>query len=117
VGLKIDAQNPPKSGKMLCNPIQGSSKVDLIKAIRDLHDEKKRLDKTIAYLEGLIANGRNPGKAQVSLRSTPSRRGRKSMSDAERRQVSERMARYWADRRGKSPGAGNPPPVADPPTS
>ena len=67
--------------------------MDLIKAIRELHDEKNRLDKVIIALEQMIADGNTaPSKA---------RRGRKSMSEEERLRVSERMVRYHADRKAK----------------
>jgi hypothetical protein len=67
--------------------------VDLTKAIRDLHEEKNRLDKVIAVLEQMIADGTAlPPKA---------RRGRKTMSEEERLRVSERMVRYHAERKAK----------------
>jgi len=67
--------------------------VDWYVAIRELHEEKKRLDRLIAALEA-IANGESP----EGTSSLP-RRGRKTMSAEERKQVSERMKRYWAGRR------------------
>ena len=67
--------------------------MDWYVAIRELHEEKKRLDRLIAALEA-IANGESP-EATSSL----PRRGRKTMSAEERKQVSERMKRYWAGRR------------------
>lgn len=64
--------------------------MDLIKAIRDLQAHRTQLDQAIATLEAL-QNG-----AAVKV---PGRRGRKEMSEAERKIVSERMSRYWAGRR------------------
>jgi DNA invertase Pin-like site-specific DNA recombinase len=64
--------------------------MDLIKAIRELQEHKKQLDQAIATLEAL-QNG--------AVAKLPSRRGRKEMSEEERRVVSERMSRYWAARR------------------
>jgi hypothetical protein len=67
--------------------------MDLRQALEQLYAEKKRIENVIASLEALLRNGEEPGPVQ------PSRRGRKSMSAEERRQVSERMKKYWADRR------------------
>jgi hypothetical protein len=67
--------------------------VDWYAAIRELHDEKKRLDRLIAALEAI-----ENGESREGTASLP-RRGRKTMSAEERKQVSERMKRYWAGRR------------------
>jgi len=60
--------------------------------IEELRGEKQRLDRVIASLEDL--------KAPVAGAAIPvrSRRGRKSMSPEERREVSARMKKYWAGR-------------------
>jgi hypothetical protein len=49
----------------------------------------------IAFLVGRVDPER-----RVEIGKGASRRGRKSMSQKERLQVSERMRRYWAARRG-----------------
>ena len=67
--------------------------MDLYKTIRILHEERNRLDKLIASLEQLQAD-----KSIEHQHAFP-RRGRKGMSADERREVSERMKRYWAARR------------------
>lgn len=72
--------------------------MDLYKAIRQLYEERARLDRVIASLEELEKAGGEP-KAPPE---PPKRRGRKAMSDEERRQVSERMKQYWAARRNAS---------------
>lgn len=64
--------------------------MDLIKAIRELEDHRRQLDQAIATLEAL-QNG--------AVTKLPGRRGRKEMSEEERKIVSERMTRYWAARR------------------
>lgn len=65
--------------------------MDLQKAIRELYDEKKRIDGVIASLEQYLRTNGN---------ITPKRkRGRKSMSPDERQEVSARMRTYWASRR------------------
>ncbi len=68
--------------------------LDLYKTIQILHAERERLTKLIAHLEHL-----KDVKAEPSRRRTEHRRGRKRMSEAERREVSERMKTYWAARR------------------
>jgi hypothetical protein len=68
--------------------------MDFSKALRELHQERQRLDKLIANLDAL-KRGTQPGK--------PPRRGRKNMPPEERRIVSERMRAYWARRRNASP--------------
>ena len=69
--------------------------MDIIKALRDLYNERKRLDVAIASLEARVKAAR-----KGSLRKPPQgRRGRKSMSAAERLEVSKRMTLYWEARR------------------
>ena len=68
--------------------------MDLSKALRELYEEKKRLDRVIAALEA----------SQLALagkRTKRTRRGRKSMSPEERLAVSKRMSAYWAARRAR----------------
>lgn len=62
--------------------------MDLHKAILELYEEKRRLDQLISSLE-----------YQLQKSVPRSRRGRKSMSKEERAQVSERMRRYWQNKR------------------
>ena len=69
--------------------------MDLYKAIQDLYAEKEKLERVIASLEELQ---RSAGDLQV-LPKTGKRRGRKSMGAKERREVSERMKKYWESRR------------------
>jgi hypothetical protein len=71
--------------------------MDIIKALRELHTEKKRLDSVIASLERRLAATRKRGPTKKS----PGRRGRKSMSAAERLAVSKRMTLYWENRRAQ----------------
>ena len=65
--------------------------MDLFGAIRDLFEEKKRIERVIAALE-------SKQRAQLGL-PPRRRRGRISMNEEERKQVSERMRRYWEQRR------------------
>jgi hypothetical protein len=70
--------------------------MDLRKTIQDLYAEKENLERVIASLEELqraaAADSHTVGRSK--------RRGRKSMGSQERQEVSERMKKYWADRRG-----------------
>jgi len=66
--------------------------MDIDKAIRDLHEELKKLNEVIASLELFQSTGTVP---------QPRRRGRKSMDEQERKVVAERMRNYWAARRQK----------------
>jgi hypothetical protein len=74
--------------------------MDIVKALRELHHEKKRLDSAIAALEARIRAGHNGSSAKPAK----GRRGRKSMSAAERLEVSRRMKLYWDARRAQ-PGS------------
>lgn len=71
--------------------------MDVVKALRELHAEKKRLDAAIAALEARL----KAGQAGTSLKPGARRRGRKSMSAAERMEVSKRMTLYWETRRAQ----------------
>ena len=68
--------------------------MDLTETIRQLLLERERLDRVIARLEQLENPNAGDGTSLVK-----GRRGRKSMSQEERREVSERMRHYWASRR------------------
>ncbi len=68
--------------------------MDLYEVLAHLAAERKRVDDLIRALEGLQL-GRD-GEKPVAA---PSRRGRKSMGQEERLEVSQRMQRYWEERR------------------
>jgi hypothetical protein len=70
--------------------------MNLYKAIQNLYTQKEKLERVIASLEELQRRG-GPGAAVAS--PALKRRGRKSMSSAEREEVSRRMKKYWASRR------------------
>jgi hypothetical protein len=76
--------------------------MDLYRAIQQLYEEKERLERVITSLEELQ---RTAGLVPV-LPHGLKRRGRKSMAPAERREVSERMKKYWENRRKqREPGS------------
>lgn len=68
--------------------------MNINKAIRELHEEKKRLDHVIASLEEMQRNA-----AALNLGIPEKKRGRKSMDEQARQEVSERMKKYWDSRR------------------
>jgi hypothetical protein len=67
--------------------------MDLDEAIRELHQDRERIDLVIESMEELARNG---------TLTMGGRRGRKSMVEQERRTVSERMKKYWASRKPSS---------------
>jgi hypothetical protein len=72
--------------------------MDIEKIIDQLRAERDRLEGIIVALERLHGN--------AGTTATPKRRGRKFMDKQGRRDVSERMKRYWASRRTASAGSG-----------
>jgi hypothetical protein len=88
--------------------------MDIIKALRDLYNEKKRLDVAISSLEARLKAVRKGSTTKPSQ----GRRGRKSMSEAERQEVSKRMTLYWEARRAQArPSEVSPPTPADTPST
>jgi hypothetical protein len=78
--------------------------MDLNGILADLYARKRFLDRTILELEKL----QEAGKWRGFLKSPKvGRRGRKSMSEAERAQVSIRMKLYWTSRRTLEQAAGS----------
>jgi len=69
--------------------------MDLQQTIHQLEIQKQKIEFVISELEQL-QNGNDSGSVVME-----NRRGRKSMGSEERRQVSERMRRYWANRRAQ----------------
>lgn len=69
--------------------------MNINKAIHDLYEEKRRLDRVIASLEEMQRNAATLPNMIVPEK----RRGRKSMDPQARQEVSERMKRYWETRR------------------
>ncbi|MSV28289.1 MAG: hypothetical protein EXQ52_06030 [Bryobacterales bacterium] len=65
--------------------------MDLYRIVNELHVEKQKLDHAIIFLEELQRADRAEAKEN--------RRGRKPMNALARKQVSERMKKYWAERR------------------
>lgn len=79
--------------------------MDLERMILELRERLKYVDRIIAALEQLErATGVQPPDAGCGNK----RRGRKFMTDEERRKVSERMKRYWSARRKAKDSDTNP---------
>ena len=76
--------------------------MDVNQIIRELTEERKKLARIIEALEKGKIEGLSPSKPR-------GRRGRKSMDEAGRQEVSERMKRYWAARRAEKQQS--PPPA------
>ncbi len=68
--------------------------MDIYRVINQLRMERARLDSIIKTLESL----------QTEDPTGPKRRGRKFMDDGDRKAVSERMKRYWEQRRRSGAG-------------
>jgi hypothetical protein len=68
--------------------------MDLYRIIRELVLERDRLQRIIDSLEEMKPNAK-PARAEGK------RRGRKFMDPAAREEVSERMKRYWAQRKAE----------------
>ncbi len=68
--------------------------MDLYRIIRELVQERDRVQRIIESLEEMKPDAKPPMRIE-----TTRRRGRKSMDRAARKQVSERMKRYWAQRK------------------
>lgn len=77
--------------------------MDYRKVLQDLYDQRARLDRVIGQLEKLEAGSGDTGSRNYAGRK---RRGRKSMGPEERKSVSERMRRYWANRRKEKRSSG-----------
>ncbi len=69
--------------------------MDTKKIIQELVEEKRRLDQAITFLQAL----EHPQSGALQAGPAKAPRGRKSMSPAERQEVSERMRKYWAMRK------------------
>ena len=71
--------------------------MDLNKIIGELLEERKRLDRIVSSLEQLESGGKLTDGPPVA-----NRRGRKSMDQNAREEVSKRMKSYWANRKNNS---------------
>ena len=72
--------------------------MDLIKIIRELRDERDKLEQIVKSLEQLQFAAQQKSEPVI-------KRGRPSMDPKARIEVSQRMKRYWAERRAKGASA------------
>lgn len=86
---------------------RASKIMDLYRIIDELVEERDRIQRIILSLEQMRDDG------DVAVATPRKRRGRKGMDKSARQDVSERMKRYWARRRGMEvgevPQSGNAP--------
>ena len=83
--------------------------MDLYEIIGELVAERNRIVRIIASLEEAVA-----GRGAKAAPAPKKRRGRKSMDAGARREVSERMRKYWAARRSQAVMSKDGPSVAEP---
>lgn len=78
--------------------------MDIQNVLADLKRQRENLDRAITALEGIGGQprrrGRPAGSQQQSSAST-GRRGRRHMSAASRKRISEMMKQRWAERKRK----------------
>lgn len=72
--------------------------MDIQTILADLKKERERIDRAIGALEGI--GGRGPGRP--AGKTGARRRGRRHMSAAARKRISEMMKQRWAERKRKS---------------
>ncbi|MFB3915828.1 MAG: hypothetical protein ACE14M_03810 [Terriglobales bacterium] len=77
--------------------------MDTERILAELRAERSRIDQAIIALEALSRTGRAQSFRKISP-ATPGqgRRGRRRMSAAARKRISEMMKRRWAERKKKA---------------
>ncbi|MDQ6677355.1 MAG: hypothetical protein M3Z09_08680 [Acidobacteriota bacterium] len=71
--------------------------MDLDKIIRELQEERSKLDQIVSSLEELQLSSGIDSEKTAAL--ADGRRGRRFMDAAAREEVSKRMKKYWANRK------------------
>jgi hypothetical protein len=84
--------------RMIVGPDGQPNLMDLEAALRQLYEERERIERVIASLSVLIPRGRG---SSGSAAFAGKRQGRRSMGQRERQEVSKRMKKYWARRRSR----------------
>ncbi len=74
--------------------------MDIQSILGDLKKQRDSIDKAIAALEGTGGQGRRRGRPAGSVNAP--RRGRRHMSAAARKRISEMMKQRWAERKRKA---------------
>jgi hypothetical protein len=75
--------------------------MDFAGLLRELRARKEKVERAIRLFQELqeLEDGSSSPPVETAR---PKRRGRRNMDSEERRQVSARMKRYWASRKGES---------------
>jgi hypothetical protein len=81
--------------------------MDLNRTIKQLLAERRRIDELIERLERLQK------LRAVQAVESGTRRGRKSMTEAERQEVSRRMRNYWEKRKAQQAAAADSKPTLE----
>ena len=77
-------------------------------AAERLEAEKQRIDEEIAEIRAELESEKSTPKSKTETKTPkPKRRGR-NLSAKERKAVSDRMKKYWAERRKKEKQKGKP---------
>ena len=74
--------------------------MDVAKILRELKAQREQLDRAIAAVEAVSGDKGTQAPTAPSMR-----RGRKFMTEEERKEVSRRMRRYWDSRRNQEVAA------------
>jgi len=76
--------------------------VNISRLVTELKSERDRIERAIAAIEGLNSTGRRrAGRPPGSITSEPKKRGRRRMSAAARKRISEIQKKRWAAWRKK----------------
>jgi hypothetical protein len=73
--------------------------MDTTKLIRNLRGEKGRIERAIAALEALSSDGAGSQTTRTATAGRGAKAGRRKMSPAARKRISEMMKKRWAARR------------------
>ena len=84
------------SAMYLISQYRKERKMNTTKLIRNLLGEKGRIERAIAALEALGSDG---AASQTTRTAGPNKAGRRKMSSAARKRISEMMKKRWAARR------------------
>ena len=73
-------------------------------ALERLERERARVNQELEAIQAELKGGK--GRTSRTAKKAPAKRGRRTMSAAERKAVSERMKKYWSQRKKAEKAAG-----------
>ena len=73
--------------------------MNLQQILADLHQERARLDRAIAALEGLGQGKKSPGRPPKASQLSPPKRKARHMSAAARKRIGEAKRRWWTQQK------------------